>query len=363
MKRKLLVGGLVALGLGLLGFLVATAGVVPLEASGGHFWVTEQLLQYGKHRSVATHARGVELPRLDLPWQVLKGAGHYEIGCRPCHGSPGFPPPPVATAMLPPPPDLADRVRYYSPAELFYVVKHGIKLTGMPAWPTQQRDDEVAAVVAFLLEWPELDRAGYEQLVYGDADRDAAVAPIEELGGKAASRAVIASCARCHGADGLSRGSPAFPVLAGQKEEYLAASLTAFTRGERHSGLMQPIAVALDDERLREVARHYASLPRPRPRPVEDAAAVERGRELARAGVPAAKVPACAQCHESAGGNHALYPRLDGQFAEYLVLQLELFAGEGRGGTEWSHLMDRAIHRLQPAQMRDVAAYYASAGE
>ncbi|MBL8953406.1 MAG: c-type cytochrome [Myxococcaceae bacterium] len=346
---------------GVLGLAAAVIGLVPIKASSGHFEVTEQLLQFFKHRSVAFGSGEVELPPLDAGWLVLKGAGHYEIGCRPCHGSPGFPPPPVATAMLPPPPGLADRVRYYSPRELFYVVKHGIKFTGMPAWPALNRDDEVAAVVAFLAKWPELDREGYAALVYGEqGESGTAAAPIEELSGKVEAGVVVSSCARCHGLDGLARGSPAFPVLAGQKVEYLAESLKAYLEGRRHSGIMQPIAAGLDAQKLREAAEHYAKLPRARKRAPVDEEAVRRGADIATHGVPADRVPACGACHDPSRETNGVYPRLDGQWAEYLVLQLELFSGQGRGGTAWWQLMDRAVHRLTPEQMSDVAAFYAA---
>ena len=59
--------------------------------------------------------------------------------------------------MLPQPPYLGTVVEKRSPQQLFYVIKHGIKFTGMPAWPAQSRDDEVWSVVAFLLELPKLD--------------------------------------------------------------------------------------------------------------------------------------------------------------------------------------------------------------
>jgi hypothetical protein len=127
--------------LGLAGGLVAVSGIVPVKASSGHWAITEWLLQFGKRRSLDTHTMGLQLPSLEDPALVLKGAGHYENGCRPCHGSPEFRRPRIAAAMLPPAPYLVPIIAQRDPDELFYVVKHGIKFTGMPAWPAQQRDD------------------------------------------------------------------------------------------------------------------------------------------------------------------------------------------------------------------------------
>ena len=110
--------------------------------------------------------------------------------------------------MTPHPPDLAERIREAKPQELFYVVKHGVKFTGMPAWPAIQREDEVWAVVAFLRKLAHLDQTGYRQLVDGEF---AATPPIYMLGVlPAVPAAVTQNCARCHGADGIGRGTGRF---------------------------------------------------------------------------------------------------------------------------------------------------------
>jgi cytochrome c553 len=57
---------------------------------------------------------------------------------------------------------------------------------------------------------------------------------------------------------------------------------------------------------------------------------------------------------------NSAYPNLAGQYADYLVLQLELFKQDGRGGSAYAHIMRHVATRLGTEQMRDVAAYYAS---
>jgi cytochrome c553 len=345
-----------AIGLGALavaGFLVAASGVIPVAGSSGHRGITLWFLEFAKERSIATHTMGMDPLALDEPWLVLKGAGHYETGCRSCHGAPGRPIPRVARAMTPSPPDLAPLVAKRSPEELFYVVKHGIKFTGMPAWPTQRRDDEVRAVVAFLLALPDLDAAGYERLVFG-----------ERSSAGPAEAAVAASCARCHGEDGRGRGLAAFPRLAGQRREYLLGALEAYARDERHSGTMQAVAAELSPKTMRELADHYARVATGSPGGSESpaaAAAIERGREIATRGIPRQGVPICMDCHgPTTRPSNPAYPALAGQYADYLVLQLELFTGGRRGGSTHARLMDHVAPHLTPEQMRDVAAFYAS---
>ncbi len=346
------------------GFLIAASGIIPIKASSGHWAITAWILDFSKNRSVATHTIGMEAPALDDPWMALKGAGHYDFGCRPCHGSPELPQPRVAWRMTPPPPYLPPEIAQWEPEELFYIVKHGIKFTGMPAWPSAHRDDEVWAMVAFLRKFPRLSADEYRELARGEADPSGEVAPLPELAGpEGARRALTTSCARCHGVNGLGREPGGFPRLAGQTPAYLDLSLQAYAREQRHSGVMQPIAGGLSGEEMRELARYYAGLPRPSPQPssLEDQSAIERGAAIARQGIPGQRVPACVACHGP--GNlprNPVYPELAGQYADYLELQLKLFNQEQRGGTAYAHLMRQVAAGLNAEQMRDAARYYAS---
>jgi cytochrome c553 len=350
--------------LGIGGFLGAASGIIPIKASAGHWPITEWFLKFSMHRSISTHTLGKKAPPLDDPALILRGAGAYETTCRPCHGSPDLPHPSVARHLLPKPPYLPETVSEWKPEELFYITKHGIKLTGMPAWPAQKRDDEVWALTAFLLVFPELDAQEYRQLVSGGPPQvggDAAIHGL--LGSDEVPRGVTQTCGRCHGADGRGRGVAAFPRLAGQRPSYLAAALNAYASGKRPSGIMGPIAETLSREERRELALYYANLTGPTASlvPEADRAAIERGRAIASQGIPGQKVPSCADCH-GPGGTHRNphYPLLAGQYAGYLLQQLQLFQQQHRGGSAYAHLMRPVAARLTPDQMRDVAVYYAS---
>jgi cytochrome c553 len=361
-KRRLfrIVGLLALLGAG--AFLVVVSGIVPIKASSGHWPITAWLLQFAKTRSVATHTLGFETPALDNPALVLKGATHYEIGCRPCHGSPELREPRIAQQMTPRPPYLPPRVPTWTPDELFYIVKHGIKFTGMPAWPAQQRDDEVWAMVAFLLRFPELNADEYRRLASGGSTKISADLPSHDpQGPDRAPRSVIENCARCHGVERL--GMDAFPKLSGQRPDYLFAALRAFAGGERHSGIMEPIAAGLSIPDMREIALYYANQPHAAPllTSQQHSLAIERGEAIASGGIRSQRVPACAACHgPGTAPRNPIYPDLAGQYAEYLMLQLMLFKKQQRGGSPYARLMLAVATRLKPEQIRDVALYYAS---
>jgi cytochrome c553 len=347
------------------GFLVAASGIIPIKASSGHWPVTEWFLRFAMQRSIATHSLGTDVPPLNDPGLVLKGAGHYDFGCRSCHGAPGERQPRIAQSMLPRAPNLEHRIRASNPRKLFQVVKHGLKFTGMPAWPARQRDDEVWAMVAFLQKLPGLSADDYRRLVSGEPTP---TAPMQTLSPVATERqvpsAVNRSCVRCHGSDGLGRDSIVFPKLAGQRREYMKNALEAYARGDRHSGIMAPIAAGLTGDMIHELSDYYAKLTPPAARPAgtgADAGLLALGRAIAHEGIPAARVPACVECHGPRGRRTKdAYPVLAGQPAEYLILQLELFQNGQRGGSGYAHLMDEIAPRLDRGQMRAVAHYFAS---
>jgi cytochrome c553 len=362
LKRRLFRIAALLMALALVGFLVVALGLVPVTASSGHWPITEWFLHFAMKRSVATHSLFIESPPLDDPALILKGATHYHTGCRSCHGSPEIQSPVIAQSMTPAAPNLASKVGEWKPEQLFYIVKHGVKFTGMPAWPAQQRDDEVWAMVAFLLKFPKLDAAGYRSLALGDEVAAAETEPLRALEISGTLRATLReSCAHCHGTDGFGRGTGSFPRLAGQRSDYLRNALNAYARGERFSGTMQPIAAALGPDTIRELANHYASLPPSRPSQGGDPAAIARGEAIAHHGIPSQRVPSCVDCHgPNPARPNSAYPLHAGQDAAYLVLQLELFKNGRRGGSSYARLMRPIAARLTAEQMRDVAAYYTS---
>ena len=356
----------VLLGLGLGGLLVALAGLIPIRASSGHMAITDWLLHTIMRRSVATRSITVPSVPLDDPGLLLQGAGHYRLGCQPCHGAPGQGQPEYARHMTPHPPLFSgdvEEVRSYERDDLFYVVRHGVKFTGMPAWPSAHRDDEVWAVVAFLLAMPGMTGAQYEQL--------------SGMTESAGLDEPLATCAACHGADGDGRDVPGghvFPRLSGQSPEYLFRSLVAFAEGERESGVMTTAVAGLDASELRALARHYARQSPRRQVSSDDpdgqvevirADAIARGAELAARGVPDRRVPSCADCHGPwpAGGGIGInpaYPRIAGLHPRYLARQLHLFQGGERGGSDYAHLMEKAVETLTEDEISDLAAYYGS---
>ncbi len=345
--------------LGTAGLLFAWSGLYSVAASRGHWPVVEWFLAFGMRQSVETHIIGIKAPLLDDPDLVRLGAGHFHAGCAYCHGSPGTPISPIAKQMLPSPPELSKAANDWEPKELFWIVKHGLKYTGMPGWVALERDDEVWAVVAFLRKLPSLDVTSYRNLALGGVSL-AAQSGLEIATAQSAYE-VVGACARCHGAEGQGPLSSRVPVLHGQTAEYLALALNSYAAGRRKSGIMQPVASDLTGDEVRKVAAYYAGLTAPttaKPKLEVDAAAVEKGRALAVDGVSAAGIPPCLACH--APQALATYPRLAGQHADYMANQLRLWKQGLKAGTDNAAIMAPIAQRLSDRQIDEVSAYFNS---
>lgn len=345
--------------LGGVGVLIAAIGIIPVKASAGHLAITRAILQFAKQRSVATHSAGISPPRLDDPVLVMKGAGHYDIGCRSCHGSPKLMHPKIAQHMLPAPPYLPETVRNWQSQELFYMVKHGIKFTGMPAWPAQQRDDEIWAMVAFLRTFPNLDAEEYQQLVHGT--QGTRPAPNENTTQRVGSQSTktLQRCSSCHGLQGEGRDTGAFPKLAGQSSEYFVETMQAFARGTRHSGIMEPIAAEISPSQIRELAIFYQQQA-PKASPGSKSPTMEElGEQIANQGVPEQDIPACVDCHDPQNASaNPNFPSLNGQHPDYIALQLKLFKEGRRGGTRFAHLMENVVSEMKAEQIQAVSNYF-----
>ena len=342
-------------GLALTVLLIAWSGVYSVAASRGHWAVMEWFLTFGMQNSVEARARFIDPPPLDDPDLVTLGAGHFHGGCAYCHGAPGIPISPIAQHMLPMPPDLSEATKHWKETELFWIVKHGIKYTGMPAWPSQQRDDEIWAVVAFLKQLPDLDAQGYRRLAVGGLT----VAPQSgrELAVTEAAPEATTACVRCHGAAGQGPASKLVPVLHGQPREFLLAALQAFASGKRESGIMQPVATGLEQNAMARLAEFYSRLPPPSTSAAE-ITGIEQGRVLATEGSPDAGIPACVSCH----GADALpaYPRLAGQNAAYMAGRLKRWKDGYVADTPTHKIMAPIAQLLSEQQIEEVSAYFSA---
>ena len=336
-KRVLL--ALLALSVLVMGF--AWSGIVNLAANVPHFQPVEWFIHWTYENSVRTQARKVAEPAIDATG-LVSAAGHFATSCASCHGAPGERPSPVMQAAAVKAPDLAVNAKNWSNRELFWIIKHGVKYTPMPAWPTQDRDDEVRRMVAFVRLLPGMSPVRYRALAHGPAS------------------ATQPQCAGCHGADGLGRGQRDIPVIAGQNQAAIIAALDKYANRERPSAVMQTVAARTDPTTWRGIAANYAALPGRR---VHDPTTIDTARDRAAAeivarGLPSVGLPACSSCH--ARGKREYHPILRGQKPDYLAARLRRWQeGDAIEANRSAATMPTIARRI-PADMIDpLARYYA----
>ncbi len=154
---------MLAVAVGGIGFVAS--GLYDVAATTPHWPTTTWLLQIARTRSIKAHAAGIPTPPgLDAPAKVESGVAHFAAHCAICHGAPGVPRGEIAQGLYPRPPNLATDGKQYSPAELFWILQHGIKTTGMPAW-SDHSDAELWATVAFLMRLPVMTEAEYARML------------------------------------------------------------------------------------------------------------------------------------------------------------------------------------------------------
>jgi len=169
-------------------------------------------------------------------------------------------------------------------------------------------------------------------------------------------------CAACHAADGNSV-APTNPKIAGQFPEYLEKQLVDFkARGSkkpaRESAIMAPMVASLSDDDIKSLAVYYSGQ-KLRPAVAADKDLAALGQKIWRGGIAASNVPACAGCHGPAGdGIPAQYPKLSGQFAEYVAAQLKNFK-EGARANDPNGMMRGVAARMTEREIQAVAQYAA----
>lgn len=141
------------------------SGIYDVSAGSSHSGIANWLLSTTSHASVKRQAKAIEVPDLNDDALALAGVNDFSEMCAGCHGAPGREPGAIGQGLNPPPPDLAGAALEMSPAELFWVTKHGIRMTGMPAWGVTHDDAAIWPVVAFITKLPELDAVQYEDLL------------------------------------------------------------------------------------------------------------------------------------------------------------------------------------------------------
>ena len=127
-------------------------------------WALVTTQRHSVHRGVES-LKGIQVPNLEDPKRIQTGLVHYHEMCTTCHGAPGVNISEIGQGLNPDPPELSD-VGRDEPQETFWVVKNGIKMTGMPSFGATHNDDEIWDIVAFVRKMGKLTPQQYQAMVH-----------------------------------------------------------------------------------------------------------------------------------------------------------------------------------------------------
>ena len=160
--------------LAVLGFAFAAtimySGIVDVAADEPHGDLVYWLLEETRENSIANAAKDIEVPDLSDPELLLAGGSDYEFMCASCHLKPEQKESDMSVGLYPAPPNLTithdehDDDAKQQARKYYWVIKHGIKASGMPAWGKTHDDKRIWGMVAFLERLPTLTPEQYQIL-------------------------------------------------------------------------------------------------------------------------------------------------------------------------------------------------------
>lgn len=175
-------------------------------------------------------------------------------------------------------------------------------------------------------------------------------------GDAVAGQGKVAVCGACHGADGNSL-APTFPKLAGQGERYLLKQLNDIKSGVRAVVPMTGMLSSLSEQDLADIAAYFAS--QNMSVGAADPKRVARGQELFRGGKLEQGMPACTGCHSPTGAGNAAagFPKIGGQHADYIALQLTGFREGERTNDGDTKIMRSIAEKLSNKDIAALSSY------
>lgn len=139
-------------------------GIYNVAATKPHTELASKVFEVVKTRSIQVRAKNITPPS-SSDNDIIKGAHYYEEMCATCHGAPGINPSEIGKGLNPKPPDLEKSAGRWNSKELFWILKHGIKMTGMPAFGPTHTDKELWSIVAFIERLPEISEEEYKNML------------------------------------------------------------------------------------------------------------------------------------------------------------------------------------------------------
>lgn len=249
-------------------------GLYDVSSLAPHTQTVYSLMEKTMERSMRMRARDIEVPPLDDPALLRRGAACYQQKCVQCHGAPGVAPADIALGMQPVPGSLISATQRWHPGEIYLITRRGIKMSGMPAWEYRLSDEELWSLVAFVQRLPDLTTTTYAQTVAGLQGQTCGSSATLSVGAGSAERGRVAihqyACRGCHVIPGVA-GSDLHigPPLQGiASRRHIAGRLPntpeAMVAWIRHPRRIDPESampdVGVTEQDARDIAAYLATL-------------------------------------------------------------------------------------------------------
>jgi len=253
---------------------VVYSGVYDVGATSQHLQPVHSLLETTMRQSVRWRARKLEPPPLDDAARLQRGAALFHGHCVQCHGAPGVAQAGIGQSMQPVPGPLVDAMQRWRPREVYWITRHGIKMSGMPAWEFRLDEEQLWDVVAFVQQLPELTPQAYAQATRGAAGLQPRPPPAAPARAGDVERGRLAltqyACHACHTIPGVTSSSPNVgPPLAGLAGRSLIAGRLANTPDNLVSWVRDPKAfkpltampdMGVSEAHARDIAAYLGTL-------------------------------------------------------------------------------------------------------
>jgi mono/diheme cytochrome c family protein len=255
--------------------LFVWSGLYDVSVTAQHKQPVYRLLETTSRQSIQRHARDVGEPPADRAQRLDRGAACYRDKCLQCHGAAGMAPAEIGLSMQPLPGPLIDAATRWNARELHWIIRHGLKMSGMPAWRYRLSDDDQWAVVAFLETMPTLEPRA-QQTLFERQPPGSCAAPVRRpaitTGDPARGRLALQlhACASCHVIPGVSGADVHVgPPLRGVASRRLIAGRLPHTADNLVRWIRDPKSVDPDtamptvgvgEQDARDIAAYLATL-------------------------------------------------------------------------------------------------------
>ena len=249
MKNSVVLAGVVAAAAAVVAGAVVFvfSGAYNVAATSQHLQPIYTLLETTLRQSVRLRASSVTQ---SAPGDAQRGAACYQALCVQCHGAPGVAQNDIGKSMQPVPGPLVDAIQRWRPRELYWITRHGIKMSGMPAWEFRLDDGQMWDVVAFIERLPTLsprayaaatEATGADTCAQADQTGPARTGTQSASPERGLSMLSQHACAACHTIPGvISSNSNVGPPLAGMARRRLIAGRLANTPDNMVQWLRKP---------------------------------------------------------------------------------------------------------------------------